>query len=62
MVAINGVDVVALNTTFVSRVTKTERTVGRADSRLDGWSVGGTDERLVEQVGLPDKLFPLVEP
>ena len=40
--AMNRVDVVALNTIFVLRLSKTERTVGRTDSRLDGWSVGRT--------------------
>ena len=38
----NRVDVVALNTIFVLRFSKTGRTVGRTDSRLDGWSVGRT--------------------
>ena len=39
VVAMNRVDVVALNTTFALRLSKTRRTVGRTDSRLDGWSV-----------------------
>ena len=39
IVAMNRVDVVALNTIFALRLSKTRRTVGRADSRLDGWSV-----------------------
>ena len=43
VVAMNRVDVVALNTIFVLRLSKTGRTVGRTDSRLDGWSVGRTD-------------------
>ena len=38
----NRVDVVALNTIFVLRLSKTGRTVGQTDSRLDGWSVGRT--------------------
>ena len=37
--AVNKVDVVALNTIFALRLSKTRRTVGRTDSRLDGWSV-----------------------
>ena len=45
VVAMNRVDVVALNTIFVLRLSKTGRTVGRTDSRLDGWSVGRTDDR-----------------
>ena len=42
VVAINRVDVVAVNTIFVLRLSKTGRTVGRTDSRLDGSSVGRT--------------------
>ena len=38
----NRVDVVAVNTIFVLRLSKTGRTVGRTDSRLDGSSVGRT--------------------
>ena len=38
VVAMNRVDVVALNTTFALRLSKTRRTVGRTDSRLDGCS------------------------
>ena len=38
VVAVNRVDVVALNTIFALRLSKTRRTVGRTDSRLDGWS------------------------
>ena len=41
--ALNRVDVVAVNTIFVLRLSKTGRTVGRTDSRLDAWSVGRTD-------------------
>ena len=37
--AMNRADVVALNTIFALRLSKTRRTVGRTDSRLDGWSV-----------------------
>ena len=40
VVAMNRVDVVALNTIFVLRLSKTGRTVGRTDPRLNGWSVG----------------------
>ena len=57
VVAMNRVDVVALNTIFALRLRKTGRTFGRTDSRLDGWSVGRTDERLVGQVGLPNSLL-----
>ena len=57
VVAMNRLDVVALNTIFALRLSKTGRTVGRTDSRLDGWSVGRTDERLVGQVGLPGSLL-----
>ena len=39
VVAMNRVDVVALNTIFAVRLSKTRRTVGRTDFRLDGWSV-----------------------
>ena len=65
VVAMNRVDVVALNTIFALRLSKTGRTVGRTDSRLDGWSVGRTDERLVGQVGYllsssTLKRFPMV--
>ena len=42
LVAMTRVDVVALNTIFALRLSKTGRTVGRTDSRLDGWSVGRT--------------------
>ena len=41
VVAMNRVDVVALNTIFVLRLSQTERTVGRMNSRLDGLSVDG---------------------
>ena len=34
----NRLVVVALNTIFALRLNKTRRTVGRTDSRLDGWS------------------------
>ena len=34
----NKADVETLDTMFVLRVSKTGRTVGRTDSRLDGWS------------------------
>ena len=50
VVAVNRVDVVALNTIFVLRLSKSGRTVGRTDSRLDGWSVGRTDRRSVGYV------------
>ena len=36
VVAMNRVDVVAVNTIFVLRLSKTGRTAGRTDSRLDG--------------------------
>ena len=36
VVAMNRVDVVALNTIFSLGLSKTRRTVGRTDSRLDG--------------------------
>ena len=45
VVAMNRVDVLALNTIFVVRLSKTGRTVGRTDSRLDAWSAGTTDDR-----------------
>ena len=35
----NRADVAALNTIFALRLSKARRTVGRTDSRLDGWSV-----------------------
>ena len=38
----NRVDVVAVNTIFVLRLSKAGRTVGRTDSRLDRSSVGRT--------------------
>ena len=47
-VAMNRVGVVALNTILALRLSKTRRTVGRTDSRLDGWMVGA-HERLVGQ-------------
>ena len=43
VVAMNRLDVVALNTIFALRLSKTRRTVGRTDSRLDGWSVHTND-------------------
>ena len=43
VVAMNRVDVLALNTIFAWRLSKTRRTVGRTDSRLDGWSVHTND-------------------
>ena len=43
VVAMNSVGVVALNTIYVLRLSKTGRTVRRMDSRLDGWSVGRVD-------------------
>ena len=42
VVALNRLDVVAVNTIFVLRLSKTGRTVGRTDSRMDGSSVGRT--------------------
>ena len=42
VVAMNRVDVVAADTIFVLRLSKSGRTVGRTGSRLDGWSVGRT--------------------
>ena len=42
VVAMNRVDVVAVNTIFVLRLSKTGRTVGQTDSRLDGSSVART--------------------
>ena len=42
VVAMNRVEVVALNTIFALRLSQTRRTVGRTDSRLDGWSGGVT--------------------
>ena len=57
--ALNRARILALSTIHDLRLSKTGRTVGRADSRLDGWSVGRTDERLVGQVGL-SVLFPFV--
>ena len=47
VVGTNKVDVVAVNTIFVLRLSKTGRTVGRTDSRLDGWSGGVGPERLL---------------
>ena len=41
--AMNKVHVVALSTIFALRLSKTRRTVGRTDSRLDGWSVHTND-------------------
>ena len=38
VVPMNRLVVVALNTIFALRLNKTRRTVGRTDSRLDGWS------------------------
>ena len=58
VVAMNRVDVVALNTIFALRLSKTGRTVGRTDSRLDGWSVGRTDEQLVGKIGPLYRPFP----
>ena len=46
VVAMNRVDVVALNTIFALRLSKTGRTVGRTDSRLDGWSGATFGKRL----------------
>ena len=42
VVAMKRGDVVAVNTIFVLRLSKTGRTVGRTDSRVNGWSVGRT--------------------
>ena len=47
VMAMNGVDVVAVNTIFVSRLSKTRWTVGRTDSRFDGWSGGVGPDRLL---------------
>ena len=60
VVAMNRVDVVALNTIFALRLSKTGRTVGRTDSRLDGWSVGRTNERFVGQVNLSKRQTPFI--
>ena len=45
VVALNIVGFVAVNTIFVLRFSKTGRSVGMRDSRLDGWSVGRTKAR-----------------
>ena len=45
--AMNRVDVVAQNTIFVLRLSKTGQTVERTDSRLDGWSGGVGPDRLL---------------
>ena len=59
VVEMNRVDVVAPNTIFAFRLSKTGRTVGRTGSRWDGWLVGQTNERLLGQVGLRGSLsFP----
>ena len=50
--ALNSARILALSTIHDLRLSKTGRTVGRADSRLVGWSVGRTDERMVDQMGL----------
>ena len=42
LVAMNRIEFVAVNTIFVLRLSKTGRTVGRTDSRMDGSSVGRT--------------------
>ena len=42
VVAMNKGDVVAADTIFVLRLSKSGRTVGQTGSRLDGWSVGRT--------------------
>ena len=55
-VAMKRVDVVALNTIFALRLSKTRRTVGRTDSRLDGWSVH-TNDWSGKRVGLHCKPF-----
>ena len=52
LVDMKRVDVAALNTILALRLSKTGRTVGGTDSRLDGWSVGRTDERFVWQINL----------
>ena len=43
----NRVDVVAVNTIFALRLSKTGQTVGRTDSRLDGRSGGVGPDRLL---------------
>ena len=43
IVAMNRVNVAAVNTIFALRLSKTGRTVGWTDSRLDGWMGGRTD-------------------
>ena len=47
VMAMHRVDVVALNTIFSLRLSKTRRTVGRTDSLLDGWLVGVGNDRLL---------------
>ena len=57
VVAMSRVDVVALNTIFIVRLSKTGRTVGRTDSRLDGWSVGRTDMRATGLARISNQKF-----
>ena len=57
VVAVNRVDVVALNTIFALRLSKTRRTVGRTDSRLDRWSVH-TNDWSGKRAGLHCRPFP----
>ena len=47
VVAMNRVDVVAVNTIFVLRLSKTGQTVVRTDSRLNECSGGVGPERLL---------------
>ena len=48
VVPMNRVDVVALNTIFVLRLSQAGRTVGRTDSRLDGRPAGVDPDQLLE--------------
>ena len=47
VVATNRADVVAVNTIFVLRLSKTGKVVGRTDSRLDGRLGGVGPDRLL---------------
>ena len=61
VVAMNRVDVVAVDTILVLRFSKTGRTVGWSDSRLDGRSGGiGPDRLLANGCNLFNMLFMLL--
>ena len=56
--ALNGPRILVLGTMLAIRLSMAGQSFRQAESRLEGWSVGWTNKRMVEQVALLGKVFP----